>query len=408
MTGVASVEAIRAAFPALRRHEAGVPVAYFDGPGGTQVPATVVDAMAGYLLHHNANTHWDYPSSHETDAMLAEARETFAHFLNGAPDEIVFGNNMTTLAMHLGRGLGREWRAGDEVVVTELDHHANIAPWQALARERGVALRWLPLDVATGRLVVDRLPDLLGSRTRLVALGAASNALGTVTDIAPLARLAHDAGALVFVDAVHFAPHVLPDVAALGCDLLACSTYKFYGPHGGILWGKRALLDAVDVPRLAPAPQEAPERLETGTQNHEGIIGGAAAVQWLASLAGASGPLRARLESSYRELHRRAGALFARLWDGLRAIDGVTVYGPAADTPRTATAAFTVAGVPAATVAARLARRGCFVSHGDFYAATVIDRLRLGGDGLVRAGLAAYATADEVDRLLEGVGSLRR
>jgi len=207
---------------------------------------------------------------------------------------------------------------------------------------------------------------------------------------------------------VHYAPHVLPDVATLECDLLACSTYKFYGPHGGVLWGKRALLDAIDAPRLEPAPQQAPERLETGTQNHEGIVGGAAAVDWLASLAGSQGSLRSRLEASYRDLHQRAGILFARLWQGLQRLDTVTLHGPPPDSPRTATVAFTVAGVAADRVAARLARRGCFVSHGDFYAATVIDRLGLGGDGLVRAGLAAYASAEEVDRLLEGVGSLTR
>jgi cysteine desulfurase family protein (TIGR01976 family) len=406
MSGVADVERIRADFPALRRIHRGQPVAYFDGPGGTQVPAAVAEAVSDYLLNHNANTHWAYPGSEETDAMLDDARHVFAAFLNAAPDEVVFGNNMTTLTMHLARGLGRAWRAGDEIVVTELDHHANIAPWQALERERGVVLRWLPLDVATGRLEVAHLPRLLNGRTRLVALGAASNALGTITDVAPLAAMAHDAGALVFIDAVHLAPHHLPDVAALGADLLACSTYKFYGPHGGVLWGRRELLDRVDVPRLAPAPAEAPERLETGTQNHEAIVGGAAAVRWLAGLAGTTGALRTRLAEAYAGLESRAARLFRDLWEGIGALPGVTCWGPPPGTPRTATLAFTVKRVPSRRVAEMLAERGCFVSHGDFYAATVVERLGVAPDGLVRAGLAAYATAGEVDRLIDGVAAL--
>ncbi len=259
VTDVASVAQIRDAFPALRRKERGVPVAYFDGPGGTQVPAVVADAMVDYLLNHNANTHWDYPSSRETDAMLDDARETFGDVRRRRRRRDRLRQQHDDAHDRTWRGaLGRAWQAGDEVIVTELDHHANVAPWQALVRERGVVLRWVPLDAASGRLDLTRFPALLGPRTRLVAIGAASNALGTITDVASLARLAREAGALVFVDAVHLAPHVLLDVAALECDFLACSTYKFYGPHGGVLWGRRALLDAVDVPRLEPAPATAP------------------------------------------------------------------------------------------------------------------------------------------------------
>lgn len=406
MSPVASVEAIRAAFPALQRMHRRVPVAYFDGPGGTQVPQPVVDAMSDYLLHHNANTHWCYPTSEETDAMLAEARVVFARFLGGAPDEVSFGNNMTTITFHVARALGRDWHEGDEVIVTELDHHGNVAPWQALARERGIVLRWLPIDTPTCQLRLDQLGDLLGPRTKLLAIGAASNIVGTVTDVAVAAGMAHDAGALVFVDGVHYSPHLLPDVAALECDLFACSAYKYHGPHVGVLWGRRELLERIDVPRLEPAPDTAPERLETGTQNQEGIVGAAAAVRWLASLAGADGDLRERLVATYHEVHRREADLFTRLWDGLGEIAGVTRYGAPPTAKRTATVSFTVQDVESEQVAVRLAREGCFVSHGDFYASTVVRRLGLDTTGVVRIGAACYTTADEIDRVVRAVAGI--
>ena len=381
MSAVASVDLIRAAFPALQRTHNGHPVAYFDGPGGTQVPQPVVDAMADYLLHHNANTHWVYPSSTETDAMLAAAREDFAAFVNGDAREISFGNNMTTITFHVARALGREWQAGDEVIVTELDHHGNIAPWQALARDRGVVLRWLPLDLDTYRLQMDKLPGLLNPKTRLLAIGAASNILGTVSDVAAAAGLAHDAGALVFVDGVHFAPHFLPDVQALG----------------------RELVERLDIPRLEPAPDTSPERLETGTQNHEGIVGAAAAVRWLASLSDGAGSLRGRLATTYAEVHRRDAMLFRTLWDGLHTMPGVTVYGVPPQGARTATLSFSVAGVSSEQVAVALAHDGCFVSNGDFYASTVAKLLGKAVDGVVRIGAACYTTREEIDRVLHGV-----
>jgi len=407
MTTVATVEEIRAAFPALRRTHVGHPVAYFDGPGGTQVPQVVADAMAEYLLHHNANTHWAYPTSVETDAMLQDAREVFAEFLGGAADEISFGNNMTTISFHLARALGREWHEGDEVIVTELDHHGNVAPWQALARERGIVLRWLPLDLATYQLRLDLLPSLLSPRTRLLAIGAASNIVGTVSDVAAAAKLAHAAGALVFVDGVHYAPHYLPDVKALHCDFFACSAYKFHGPHMGILWGRRDLIERLDVPRLEPSPDTSPERLETGTQNHEGIIGGAAAVRWLASLAGMSGSLRGRLAAAYDEIHRRETALFRQLWDGLQSMTGVTVYGPSPETRRTATISFAVDGVSSEQVALRLVAAGCFVSNGDFYASTVARLIGMEQVGVVRIGAACYTTSDEIERVLAAIAAIR-
>jgi len=270
---VANVDAIRSRFPALARRHNGLAVAYFDGPGGTQVPRDVADAMTDYLLHHNANTHWRFPTSVETDRALAAARLALGDFLNASPDEVSFGANMTTLTFHLARALGRGWAAEDEIVVTELDHHANVDPWRALERDRGVTVRAVPFDPARGQLDKEALRRALGPRTRLLAIGAASNALGTINDVAEAARLAHAAGALVFVDAVHYAAHGLVDVRALDCDFLACSAYKFYGPHVGVLFARKGLLDKLDVPKLRPAPEAAPERIETGTLNHEGLVG---------------------------------------------------------------------------------------------------------------------------------------
>jgi cysteine desulfurase family protein (TIGR01976 family) len=356
---VASLAEIRQRFPALERRHAGHPVAYFDGPGGTQVPQSVVDAIADYLLHHNANTHWRYPSSEETD----------------------------------------------ELIVTELDHHANVAPWRALQRERGVTIRSVPVVPATGTLDWSLLERAFSPRTRLLAIGAASNALGTVTDVARACALARAVGALSFVDAVHYAPHELVDVRAIGCDFLACSAYKFYGPHVGVLYGRRDRLEALDAPKLAPAPETAPERMETGTLDHEGIAGAGAAIEFLAGLA-AQGGRRERLERTFAALHARGRELVARLWEGLGAIRGVTRYGPPPTRPRTPTVSFTVAGRTSGEVATALAAGGVFASNGDFYATTVVERLGLSADGLVRAGCACYTTVEEIDRLVEGVARL--
>ena len=398
------VRTIRSQFPALQRIHEGLPVAYFDGPGGTQVTRSVVEAMAEYLFHHNANTHWRYPSSEETDAAIGEARQTLADFLHVLPSEIVFGQNMTTLTYHLSRALGRGWGPGDEIVVTELDHHANIDPWRALESERGVAVRSVAMRPEEGLLDWDDLERAITPRTRLVAIGAASNALGTINDVARVAAMAKEAGAWTFVDAVHYAPHVLIDVASIGCDFLACSPYKFYGPHLGVLWGRRELLESLDVPKLVPAPDEVPERLETGTLSHEGIVGAAAAVRFLASLSGTpDAPLRGSLARAYSLLHARGESLFRRLWTGLGEIRGVTRYGPPPGLPRTPTVSFVVEGRGSDAVAEELASRGIFCSSGDFYAWTVVRRLGHGSDGVVRAGCACYTTEEEIDRLLSGL-----
>jgi cysteine desulfurase family protein (TIGR01976 family) len=312
---------------------------------------------------------------------------------------------MTTLTFHLARALGRGWGPGDEVVVTELDHHANVAPWRALERERGISIRMVPFVPESGQLDRAALAAAITPRTRLLALGAASNALGTISDVAHATALAREAGALSFVDAVHYAPHHAVNVAGLGCDFLACSAYKFYGPHIGVLYGRRELVAALDVPRLEPAPDTAPERLETGTLDHEGIAGAAAAVDFLASLA-PGGTRRERLEAAMSGLHRRGQQLLRRLYQGLEAIPQVRLYGPSPEAPRTPTVAFTVAGLPSNEVAARLAEDAVFVSSGDFYAAGVTARYGLAREGMVRAGCACYTTGEEVDRLVAGVARL--
>jgi len=406
-TSVSSVEAIRERFPALSRRQGDHPVAYFDGPGGTQVPRAVVEAITDYLYRHNANTHWAFPTSAETDATIARGRQAMADLLNAAPDEIAFGANMTTLTFHLSRALGRKFSPGDEIVVTELDHHANVAPWQALERDRGVTLRMAKMIPETGQLDWADLESKVNKRTKVVAVGVASNALGTVNDLARAAKLAHSVGALLFADAVHSTPHLSTDVRAWDCDFLACSAYKFYGPHVGVLYGKRHLLESADFPKLAPAPEHAPERAETGTQNHEGMAGTAAAVDFLASCANGA-TRRERLHTAFEEFEARGKALTKLLWDSLAKISGVRLYGPPPAALRTPTVAFTVANVASAEVARRLAGLGIFVSHGDFYAATVVKKLGLGADGLVRAGCACYTTPDEVGRLVEGVSDIAR
>ena len=405
---VLSVDQIRSHFPAMARVHNGHPVAYFDGPGGTQVPRIVGEAMNEYLFHHNANTHWAYPTSVETDEALAAARHTFADFLNAAsPTEIAFGANMTTLVFHLARSICRELNAGDEIIVTELDHHANIDPWQTLAREKNIVIQSARMDTETGQLDWDHFESLLSARTRVIAIGAASNALGTINDVRRAVLLAQQHKAHTFVDAVHYAPHQLVDVQSMGCDFLACSAYKFYGPHVGILYGKYDLIEALDVPKLLPSPNHHAERLETGTQNHEGIVGAAAAANFLAAIdPDTSKPRRARLQHAYHALHSRSIALLTHLWESLDAIPGISLYGPAPDTLRTPTLSFTLEGVSSEQVTNSLAEQGLFTSHGDFYATTVVDRLGLSEEGLVRVGCACYSTQEEIDRLIAGVKQL--
>jgi len=398
-----NIDEIRSHFPALQRTHNGHPVAYFDAPGGTQVPRVVAEAMTDYLLHHNANTHWAYPTSEETDAIIAGARQAAADLLNARPDEIVFGNNMTTLTFHLSRTLGRMWNEGDEIIITELDHHANVAPWQALAVDRGIVLRTAAMTCDTGQLDYEHLASLVNDKTKLIAIGGASNAIGTINDLGRVVKIAKDAGVLSFVDAVHLTPHELVDVKAIGCDFLACSSYKFYGPHAGILYGRHELLDTFPFPKLAPAPDYAPERAETGTQNHEGIAGILATIDFMASVRPAASR-RESLASFYSYAHAEGLRLLTMMWDGLTALPNVRVYGPPPSQPRTPTLSFVVDGMDCDDVSRALAAKGLFVSSGDFYAATVCQRYEI--EALVRVGCACYTSEEEVTRLFDAVSAL--
>jgi cysteine desulfurase family protein (TIGR01976 family) len=405
MMQLLSVDQIRSFFPALERTHNGYPVAYFDGPGGTQVPRPVVEAMNDYLYHHNANTHWAYPSSAETDAIIESARTVLADFLNAAPNEIVFGANMTSMAFHLSRALVRTYQPDDEIIVTELDHHANVAPWKRLEKEFGLKVRVARMIPETGELDWGHFSEQFNDRTKLLAIGAASNALGTINDISGAIAMARSVGVQTFVDAVHYVPHRLVDVREWDCDFLACSAYKFYGPHIGILYCRHDLLESLDFPKLIPSPDIGPERAETGTQNHEGIAGAAAAVDFMESLA-KGGSRRTGLNQAFHQLDERGLALTKYLWNNLAQIEGVKLYGPPPGNPRTSTIAFTLEKRSSAEVAKRLADLGIFVSHGDFYALTVIERLGQMPEGVVRAGCACYTSAEEAERLIKGVRTI--
>ena len=417
---VASTDEIRAAFPALERRHEGFPVAYFDGPGGTQVPRAVVEAMADYLFRHNANTHWAFPTSAETDAALAGARRVLADFVNASPDEIVFGANMTSLTFRVSRALGRRLGPSDAIVVTELDHHANIDPWPALERERGITIRQTRMIPETGQLDWDDLDRCLNQHgTKLLAIGAASNALGTINDVARAVAMAHEAEALAFVDAVHFAPHQLVDVQAWGCDFMVCSAYKFHGPHVGVLHGKRELLRSLEVTKLRPAPDTAPERLETGTQNHEGIVGAAAAVEFLAGLVKEEQAGGAPRESNNWIMSRRQR--LATVFDALHT-RGMRTAGTAlaglrrhSRRPLVRPAALGAADVDDLARCRQDPRDGGRHQAGAardlrlswrFLRQTVAERLGQARDGLVRLGCACYTTEDEVDRVVESLRAI--
>jgi cysteine desulfurase family protein (TIGR01976 family) len=403
---------VRPAFPALARTIDGRPVAYFDGPGGTQVPRCVADAVAGYLLENNANDGWAYRTSIETDAALRRARAAAAAFVNAASsDEILFGANMTTLTFHIARAIGRTLEPGDEIVVTDLDHHANIDPWVALARDYGALIKHVPLLADTAQLDIDAYEALLGPRTRLVAIGLSSNAFGTINPVQRIAAAAHRQGALVFVDAVHAAAHAPVDVIGLGADMLAFSAYKVYGPHVGVAYCHDALLERLDFPRVAPQARKGSRRAESGTLNHEGIVGTGAAIEFLAGLSGTEDePLRERLVLTMSRLAREEELLFAELVGGLRDLLGITVYEPPDNAPRHPTVAFSVGDRAADEVARRLSdEHAVFVSHGNFYAATAVARIvpaSAGAGGVVRAGLAIYSTPDDVAQLLRALPAL--
>lgn len=396
----------RADFPALARHVNGSAVAFLDGPGGTQVPRAVLDAIGEAYVERNANFDGMFRTSIEVGDALAAARTAMADFLGAASGAAIsFGANMTTLNFSLSHALVRTMQPGEEIVITELDHEANRGPWLKL-RERGIVVREIALR-PDGLLDRDDCVRQIGPRTRVVALGMASNALGTVTDVAFVRSLCDEVGAWLVLDAVHYAAHLPLDVAALGADFLLCSAYKFYGPHVGVLYARPGLLDELDTDRLRTQKQTAPYRIETGTLNHAAIAGVTASIDYLAAF-GSGNTRRARLRSAMHDIHAYETALARRYYDSVRELDGVRVYGPGFDTGiRTPTVSITCEGHAPAAVAAFLAERGLQVWHGHFYAMKVLEVLGLAErGGLVRVGFSLYNDDDEVDRLLEALSAL--
>jgi cysteine desulfurase family protein (TIGR01976 family) len=403
---------IRAQFPALDLQQDGRPVVYLDNPAGTQVPERTIAAIAEYLRTANANVHGAFLTSVRTDAMLGTVRQALADFLGAAaPHEIVLGPNMTTLTYLFSRALGRDFAPGDEVIVTELDHDANISPWLDLA-ERGVVIRRAPVRLEDCTLDMAALAGLLSPRTRLVAVTYASNAVGTVTDIAAIARLAHQAGALVWVDAVHYGPHGPIDVQALDVDFLVCSSYKFFGPHLGVLYGRADLLERITPHQLRPAPHTGPEKYERGTKNHECLAGLAGTLDYLAELgrrvadgaAPAAEPRRAALLRAMTAIRAYEQTLSAAMLAGLATVPGLRLYGiadPARLAERVPTFAITLDGHPTAAVGRALGAAGIFAWTGNYYALEIMQRLGLEDTGgAVRIGAAHYNPLDEIDRLI--------
>jgi cysteine desulfurase family protein (TIGR01976 family) len=411
----------RAQFPALSMRQDQTPLVFFDNPGGTQVPESVANAMRDYLLTANANVHGPFLTSRRTDEIIAEAHAAMADLLNAAsPDEIIFGQNMTSLTFAISRSLGRELLPGDEIVVTALDHDANIAPWLAL-QERGVEVRWVDVDPVGCTLDYEQMERSIGERTKIVAVGMASNAVGTINDLARIVELARSVGALVFVDAVQGVPHLPVDVQALGCDFLACSAYKFFGPHQGIVWGKREHLERFHAYKVRPAPNELPGKWETGTQNHEGQAGTLAAVEYLAgigrdhrdhygaetaALSGRRRDLRVAM-LAIRDYERQLSRHFL---ERMQDVAGLELHGladPERVAERVPTFAVTLPGWTPQQLSAALAERGFTTWAGHYYALALVERLqRHESGGMLRIGCAHYNTIAEIDGMFAALNAI--
>ena len=408
--GGAALSAVRAEFPALSRRHGDGTYSYLDGPGGTQVPRATIAAMAGYLERSNANHEGAFPTSEESDSILAEAHAAAADFLGAAgPGEVVFGQNMTTLTFAVSRAIGRSLRAGDEIIVTRMDHDANVAPWLALEEERGVTIRWVGIREGDCTLDLEGLESALGPRTRLVAVGMASNAVGTVNPIGRIVEMAHRAGAWTYVDAVHAAPHMAIDVAALGTDFLVCSPYKFFGPHLGLLYGKSERLEQLAAYKVRPAPNEPPGKWETGTLPGEALAGLLGTFEYLARLgrefggAGETATRREALAAAMATIQATERGLAVAALAALRGVPGLQLRGivdPARIDERVPTFAFTLAGRNPREIATELGRLGIAVWDGDYYAYELIRALGLAeSGGMVRVGFVHYNEPAEIERL---------
>jgi cysteine desulfurase family protein (TIGR01976 family) len=395
--------AVREHFPALQRTHNGRNVVYLDGPGGSQVARSSIDAVSRYMNRGGANLHGAFPTSVETEEILRDSRQAVADFLGADPDEVAFGANMTTLTFAISRALSRTWDSNTEIVVTELDHRANVDPWLLAAAERGARVRWVRVNPETLTLEPDDIETAITDRTKLVAVGLASNAVGTVNDVAAIAGRAHEAGAFVAVDAVHAAPHIPIDRDAIGADALTCSAYKFFGPHVGVTAVKRDLLEAMSVYKVEPAPAYIPDKLETGTQNHEGIAGVKGALDFIASLGDGSSP-RDRLVSGMRAVEEYEADLAARFRAALREIPGLKLYAAPDGVRKTPTIAFRIEGHTPREFCEHMAEEGFFVADGHFYASTLARKLGIhDSGGWIRAGLAPYNTEEEIEGFIQSL-----
>jgi cysteine desulfurase family protein (TIGR01976 family) len=396
---------------------------FLDGPGGTQVPQRVIDAMTSYLAHDNANTGGAYATSRRTDAMIAEARAAMADFLHCGADEVIFGPNMTTLTFAISRALGRELKPGDEILLTRLDHDANVSPWLLMAEDRGLTVRWVDFRDEDCTLDMQDLASKLNQNTKLVAVGYASNAVGTINPVREIIRLAHRAGALAYIDAVHYGPHGLIDVAALDCDFLACSTYKFFGPHMGVLYGKREHLERIRPYKVRPNTNAIPNCWEWGTLNHECIAGITACVEYIAELGGSmpqhsaaaksgNSGRRTAIESAYSAIHEHERVLLEGMASGLKQIPGLKIYGitdPARFDQRCATFAVRIDGFTPLELATQLGERGFFTWDGNYYAISVTEHFDVEkSGGFLRIGLVHYNTVNEVDSFLSTLREIAR
>jgi cysteine desulfurase family protein (TIGR01976 family) len=402
------VEAVREQFPALGRTHNGHGVVYLDGPGGSQVARQAIEAIAGYMERGGANLHGVFPTSTETEEILADTRMAAADFLGATPDEVGFGANMTTLTFGISRALARGWDRDSEIVVTELDHRANVDPWLIAAAEQGARVRWVRVDPETLTLDEIDLEQSITGRTRLVAIGLASNAVGTVNDVAAVAERAHSVGALVAVDAVHAAPHLPVDRDGIGADIITCSAYKFFGPHVGVTAIRRELFEKMGVYRLDPAPDYIPDKLEMGTQNHEGIAGVKGALDFISSLGDGTSQ-REKLTSAMKAVEEHEAPLAETFRTGLREIPGVKLYAAPDGVRKTPTMAFRVEGHAPEELCSRMLEHGFFIAAGDFYASTLAEKLGIGDSGgFIRAGLAPYNTEEEVERFVEALEAIVR
>jgi cysteine desulfurase family protein (TIGR01976 family) len=398
---------IRSQFPALSQTVNGQPAVFLDGPGGTQVPQRVIDAISDYLKQSNANTHGAFATSERTDVVVEEARKAMADFFHCHANEVVFGPNMTTLTFAVSRAIGRQLSAGDEILLTRLDHDANVSTWSSL-EEKGVKIQFADINEADCTLNIDDLASKINDRTKLVAIGYASNAVGTINPVKEIVHLAHEHGALAYVDAVHYAPHGPIDVSDLGCDFLVCSTYKFFGPHMGVLYGEDEFLERFIPYKLRANPDTIPSAWECGTMNHECIAGITACVEYLADLGRTALPAtatrREALMGAYAAIQQHERALFEQMFRGLKTISGLQVYGiadPQRFEQRCPTVAVRISGHTPRELSEKLGQRGFFTWDGNYYAIGLTERLDVEKDGgFLRIGLAHYNTAEEVERFL--------